>query len=186
MTTEQALAGETNKSWKPRGRGAWVLGLCAACACVASVVVRHQAIPAYATVASVVLGAALLAVVFAMLASDSLPDVPNRGLRLNFFWALLAVGTIAMRIVAPGSPLLNWCFAPLFVMVMPGWSLGSALLPASTGYLERLFWAPVFSLSALVVTLMWMDVVGVRVWHPTIFFLAIAFTLAGAVIARLR
>jgi uncharacterized membrane protein len=105
---------------------------------------------------------------------------------LNSFWVLLGGATIAMRVAAPGSTLLTWCLAPLFVMVMPGWSLGSALLPASTGKLERLCWAPALSLGALLVTLTWLDMMGAVVWYPTLFFLSIAFTLAGAVIAQLR
>jgi hypothetical protein len=125
-------------------------------------------------------------VVLALLDPDSSPDAPELGFRVNFFWVVLGGATIAMRVAAPGSTLLSWCLAPLFVMVMPGWSLASALLPPSAGYLERLCWAPVLSLGALVVSLMWVDMMGAVVWYPTIFFLSIAFTVAGAVIAQLR
>ncbi len=171
---------------KAQGGRAWVLGAGAALASIAIVAIRYRGISAYATVASVVLGAALLAVVMAMLDPDSPADAPEVAFRLNSFWVLLGGATIAMRVAAPGSTLLTWFLAPLFVMVMPGWSLGSALLPASTSNLERLCWAPALSLGALLVTLAWLDMMGAVVWYPTLFFLSIAFTVVGAAIARLR
>lgn len=180
------FVGDTWREAKPAGRGAMFLPAFAALACVAAVIVRYRGIPVYATVASIFIGAGFLASAFAMLDSDPLPEVSGLRFRLDSVWVLLAGATIALRVLAPGSPLLTWCLAPLFVMVMAGWSLGGALLPPSTGFLERLFWAPVFSLSVLVVTLMWLDMAGVVVSPPTIFLLAIAFTLAGSAIARLR
>jgi hypothetical protein len=52
---------------KAQGGRAWVLGAVAALACIAIVAIRYRGISAYATVASVVLGTALLAVVMAVL-----------------------------------------------------------------------------------------------------------------------
>jgi hypothetical protein len=149
--------------------------------------VRHYpTLPAYTAVASFVLGAALLAVVYALLDEDSVIDSEKPGFRLNIFWVFLISATATMRVVSPGSPVLNWCLTPLFVLVMPGWSLGSVLLPAPAGFLERLLWAPVISLSAQLVALMWLHLIGAVVGHPTVFVLPIAFTLTGAVLARLR
>ena len=55
---------------------------------------------------------------------------------------ILAALAVVGRLLAPGSFVQTWVLAPLFVLVMPGLALTPVLLPSSSGWWERLFWAP--------------------------------------------
>lgn len=91
----------------------------------------------------------------------------------------MAVGAVGGRYLIGGSVVQTWLIAPLFVLVVPGLAWTYALLPSSTGWMGRLFWAPSLSLGTQIVSLLWLDRLGVVVSLPVFIAVAAFFTLSG-------
>ncbi len=143
---------------------------------------HYQAWSFYTTVVALSVGVSITAF---LLAPASLGADASNGERFGMHeylgFAILAVSAILGRLLLPGSFVQSWILAPLFVLVMPGLALSAALLPVSTGWLERLFWAPVLSVGVQIVSLTWLDWLGVAASLPIVIALALLFTLVGLV-----
>ncbi len=85
-------------------------------------------------------------------------------------FTLLTVITIVLRWRAAGSDVLTWIVVPPYLFVMPGLSLGLALLPENTHWLERLVLAVPLSITTQLVALVWVVQLGIAV-DLTVFFL---------------
>ena len=96
---------------------------------------------------------------------------------------LLAL-TITGRYLTPGSFVQTWLMAPLFVLAMPGLALTHAILPPTSGWPERLAWAPALSIGSQIVSLLWLDLLGVTASLPVFAAVAALFTFGGLVAAQ--
>jgi hypothetical protein len=166
------------------------IAACTGIMTLTAVAVHYRGFPAYPILAAFTTGLAVVALVLVLNASSSTDSrstmFDRRLLRVTLVLWLLAGATIAIRLLAPGTKLLMWVLAPIYVLMMPGLGLGAVLLPSSTDWIERLIWAPVMSVGFQVVILMWMNALGLAVSVPTIFVLAGATTFLSAIAAMLR
>ncbi len=167
-----------------------IIAACAGIMTLTAVAGHYRGFPFYPILTAFTTGVAVVALVFVLNASSSADDRPARFdrklLRVTLVMWLLAGATIAIRLLAPGAGFLMWVLAPVYVLMMPGLSLGAVLLPSSTDWIVRLVWAPVLSICFQVVILMWMNTLGLAVSVPTIFVLAGATTFLSAIAAMLR
>ncbi|NDJ61263.1 MAG: hypothetical protein GYB67_09070 [Chloroflexi bacterium] len=102
--------------------------------------------------------------------------------RLTLIYIVLAaitIAAIALRIIAPGSTILTWIVAPLMIFVVPGLSVGKALLPPETGLFEQLAFAPPLSLSLHLIGILWLNWLSIPVSAAGVFSLAGIYTLIG-------
>jgi hypothetical protein len=167
-----------------------VIGAAAGLVTLAAVAVHYRGFPTYPTLTALATSLAAAALVLVLNASPTMEKRPVRANRKLFrvtlvMW-LIAVATVAIRLLAPGNGFLVWVLAPVYVLVMPGLGLGAVLLHSSTDWTERLIWAPALSIGFQVVVLMWMNTLGLAVSVPTLFVLAGATTFLGAIAAMLR
>lgn len=170
----------------PSALAAGLVALCGAAAAFGAVVVHSGELDLYTKVAAGLLGASLLALAVAIRDDASPAAASARPSLLDPLWVFIAGSAIALHFLSPGSIWLEWVVAPVFALIMPGWSLGALLLPVETGWMERLFWAPVLSIGALAVALIWLDWVGITITPLSILVVTVAVTLAGAALGRLR
>lgn len=170
----------------PSALVAGLVALGGASAAFGAVVVHSRELDLYTKVAAGLLGASLLALTVAIRDDAPLAAASARPSLLDPVWVFVTGSAIALRFLSPDSAWLEWVVAPVFVMVMPGWSLGALLLPIETGWMERLFWAPVLSIGALVLALIWLDWAGITITPISILVVTVAVTLAGVALGRLR
>jgi hypothetical protein len=142
---------------------------------VIATLAHHRGFEIYPLVVAVVIGASTAALVARERAASA--DVPAPFPMV--LWLFLPAITLAGRHLAPGSILQSFVLAPLFVLLLPGLALGYALLPAAAGRWERLFWAPVLSLGTYIVSLLWLDWLGVTAWVTLFVVIAVYFTGLG-------
>lgn len=159
-------------------------------ATIAATIVRYGGFRAYEfTVALLVgLGVALLPFVLAegSLIASTEPLSRRALLTMHFLLLPIIISGILLRYAAPGSDLLTWVIAPIYVFMVPGMSLGAALHPASTRWLERLCWGPPLSLAAQLISLMWLNWLAIPTTIPVFFLISGVFTLIGFWVVAFR
>lgn len=155
---------------RPLALGAAILPLIAT-------VVHYRAILFYPAVTAIAIGLSLSSLVFVLSGSSLDGNGAKKPFKPTMILATLLLATVALRQWAPGSPALVWLLTPVAVLLAPGLGLGAVLLPRSTAWSERLLWAPPISVSVLVVSLMWLDMLGVRTASTGIMALIVGWTL---------
>ncbi len=98
---------------------------------------------------------------------------------MHIVLAVIMVWGIVSRFLVPGSALLTWVIAPLFVFFVPGLSLAAALLPRSAGWMDYFFFAPPLSLGVALISLLWLNWLAIPATVPVFFLISYIFTLLG-------
>jgi len=142
---------------------------------VIATLVHHRGLELYPLLVAVLVGASAAAIAAREpRASAEIPAPIHMS-----FWLAFAIIAVAGRYLAAGTILQSYVVAPLFVLAMPGLALSYSLLPATTGLWERLFWAPALSLGTQIVSLLWLDWLGVTAWVPVFVTVVVYFTVLG-------
>jgi len=109
-----------------------------------------------------------------------------RSIRWYALFAVLLVIAGALRVTAPGTPLLTYIFAPLLYFLLPGFALTFALLPDDARWLDHLVYAPPLSIGAQFVGVAWLVQVGIPIAPQVFYITASVILLLGYAIALLR
>lgn len=155
----------------------------AALSTVTATIVHYRGLPVYDVMVALLAGLGVALLPFALAATALLTfsqPLSRRGiLRMYLLLALIMTCAVLLRSLAPGSGVLTWAVAPLCVFMVPGMSLAAALLPTSAGWMERLICAPPLSLGAQIISLLWLNWLGIRATVPVFFLISGVFTLLG-------
>ena len=155
---------------RPLALGAAILPLVATA-------IHYRAIFFYPAVTAIAIGLSLSSLVFVLSGPSLESNWAKERFQPTMILATLLLATLALRQWAPGSVALAWFLTPVAVLLAPGLGFGALLLPRSTPLSERLLWSPPISVGVLVVSLMWLDLLGVTTTRTGIMALIIGWTL---------
>lgn len=156
------------------------LAVCAPVLAVVATFVHHRGFRLYDSAVALMIGA-----IIGMLATRA--TSPEENVERRVPAALLVgalVAAVAGRFLIGATFVQTWLLSPLFVLVLPGIALTFALLPSSTDWGERLCWAPPLSVGSQIVSLLWLDWLGVSASLTVFVVVATAITVLAIVAAR--
>jgi len=181
------------RSWTPdarisAGRWQWLAFTTVPFIPLLLVLFRQSSQRSFEILAALALGASIAVLLWSFRSAHRVESPPPRSVSVAMIAliALILIAGIVLRFSASGSSLLLWAIAPLLILVAPGLSLSAALLPKDAGYLEQALYAVPLSVTAQLIVILWMNLLGVTISTPIVFGVAGVLILGGLSVAVLR
>jgi hypothetical protein len=165
-----------------------IAGVVSALASLALVLIAGGDYVPYEALIALLMGAAVGGLSYVALTDADAARTAGQPAPILLYAALAALLVIAgaLRLIAPGSPLLTFVFAPILYFLLPGLALTFALLPHAARLIDHLVYAAPISIGAQFIVVAWCVQVGIALTPLLIYVGASAIIVIGFGIALIR